>query len=133
MSFCFILAISIMSFNTANGQVDTMKNLMDSIYNFKSNYIGKPLYKFIYDLKVPVDFADPDNVGTRVKGLAYYQEITMYLPNRPGIPLSGFEIKLAAPVTINLEEMRSMPWEKWAKLMTLLLGNVKVVSIDKFN
>ena len=105
--FLILIINGVLISNKANAQVDSMKILRDGIYNLKANYIGNPLSKLLTDLKVSVSFADPDNAVPRTKGMAYYQDIKVYLPTSPLVPVWDFKIRLANKVTTDLSQMRS--------------------------
>ena len=120
----------------ANAQVDSMKNLRDSIYNLKANYIGQPLSKLLNALKVDVNFAEPDFSTTRRKGAAYYQNITIFLPASPNFVAWAFEIKLANKVPVDLalmhQTIRTSGYAAWNKQVVTLLGSQNIISIKKF-
>ena len=117
----------------AYSQVDSMKVLRDSIFNLKANYIGKPLTKLLTDLKVNVEFSPPDNSSTRTKGIAYYQNIILFLPWTPNFPSRGFKIQLASRVQVDLSQFRiNHASGVWDTQMITTLGSQTIVSLQKF-
>lgn len=126
--FCLLLVIC----TTAFSQIDTMKVLRDSIYNVRNTYTLKPLSTLINDLNVEVRFSDPDNVGKKAKGTAYYQNIIVWLPTKPGLPSWGCKIELAHKTLVDVGEMRRIDYKEWAKKMKVILGPQYIVDIKRF-
>ena len=129
ISLLFIV-ISMKGFSQQN-PVDSMKILRDSIYNYKVNYTGQPLYKLMNDLKVNIEFGDPDNRGNRTQGTAYYQNFKMYI-DKPGFPVCGFKIKLANKVDVDLGEVYIIGRKAWNAKVRYLLGSEILVDFEKY-
>jgi len=114
-------------------QVDSMRILRDSIYANKANYIGQPLSKLFNDIKVAgIDFSRPDNMGSRRKGMAYYQDFLLFFPWIPGqgFAMSDLNITISNKVNVDLEE-----WIAWQRdgtaerKLKLLLKNAIVTDM----
>jgi hypothetical protein len=74
LSICLIATIASFS------QIDTSKLYRDSIYAQKAIYIGQLLSAIIN--RIPnkrVSFFTPDNAITRIRGQAYYENITIII------------------------------------------------------
>jgi hypothetical protein len=118
--------------NKSFSQLDSSRLLRDSIYNHKANYVGQPLSKLISDLKVVVWFGKADNAGNRTKGTAFYQNTYITINVKTGFPVSGFKIKLANKVYVELGDLRKIGHDAWDKKLSLLLGKEILVDFEKY-
>jgi hypothetical protein len=118
---------------TSFSQIDTSKLYRDSIYTQKAIYIGQPLSNIIN--KIPykrVSFFRADKEATRMKGQAYYDNITMLIFQKSGFVSSGLRIKLEQKVYVDLAEKRKIGFTNWDIKLRIILGSAKVLSIEKF-
>ncbi len=127
-----IVALALLILNKIFSQTDTSRIVRDSLYNHKANYIGQPLSKLINDIKIRVSFSYADNRGNRTRGNAYYQETIVFINTKSGYGVSGFKIKLANKVYVELSDLYKIGRDAWNKKLESLLGKEILLEIDKF-
>ncbi len=132
-NFIIVLSCVLCKFSNLYGQnIDTAKYVRDTIYSNKNFYIGKPLSNIINAVpEKQVAFLSPDNQYSRIKGTAYYENITIIIMPKNGHAFRCLKVKLNERKYVDLKVKRQFEDNLWDEKMKIFLGNAVVVAIDK--
>lgn len=114
----------------AKTQVDSSDKICDSIIKNKNKYIGQPMKILFNDINVKIDFSSPDNQGSRLRGQAYFEKISLCLFANAN-SFSCLRITVANKVYVELEEMVARRKNgTWIRKLKSLMRNAIIVNLE---